>query len=64
MSSGRKAYGKMALDSVYLDIGDLDVGFDEKVAIHPTQVAAIRAGYTPTDDQVRWARTVLDAARS
>jgi len=70
-----KAYGKMALDSVYLDIGDLDglraetddavaVGFDAKVAIHPTQVAVIRAGYTPSDDQVRWARTVLGAARS
>ncbi|KQY06424.1 citrate lyase subunit beta [Mycobacterium sp. Root135] len=70
-----KAYGKMALDSVYLDIGDLGglraetddavaVGFDAKVAIHPTQVAVIRSGYTPTDDQVRWARTVLDVARS
>ena len=40
------------------------VGFDAKVAIHPTQVAVIRAAYAPTDDQVRWARTVLDAARS
>ena len=41
-----KAYGRMALDSVYLDIKDLDglraeaddavaVGFDAKVAIHP-----------------------------
>lgn len=70
-----KAYGKAALDSVYLDIGDLDglraetddavaVGFDAKVAIHPTQVAVIRAGYTPTDDQLRWAKAVLDAARS
>jgi citrate lyase subunit beta/citryl-CoA lyase len=65
----------MALDSVYLDIENLDglraetddavaVGFDAKVAIHPTQVAVIRAGYAPTDDQVRWARTVLDTARS
>ena len=45
----------MALDSVYLDIKDLDglrgevddavaVGFDAKVAIHPSQVAVIRAG--------------------
>jgi citrate lyase subunit beta / citryl-CoA lyase len=70
-----KAYGRLALDSVYLDIKDLDglraetddavaVGFDAKVAIHPTQVAVIRAGYAPTDDQVQWARTVLDAARS
>lgn len=70
-----KAYDKMALDSVYLDIKNLDglraetddavaVGFDAKVAIHPIQVAVIRAGYAPTDAQVRWARAVLDAARS
>ncbi|MDT5074255.1 MAG: citrate lyase subunit beta / citryl-CoA lyase [Mycobacterium sp.] len=70
-----KAYGKMALDSVYIDIRDLDglraetddavaVGFDAKVAIHPTQVAVIRAGYAPTEEQVRWARNVLDMARS
>lgn len=70
-----KAYGRLALDSVYLDIGDLDglraeaddavaVGFDAKVAIHPTQVAVIRSGYSPTDEQVRWARDVLEAARS
>lgn len=65
-----KAYGRMALDSVYLDIKNLDglraetddavaVGFDAKVAIHPTQVAVIRAGYAPTDDQIVWARAVL-----
>ena len=68
-----KAYGRMALDSVYLDIGDLDglraetddavaVGFDAKVAIHPTQVAVIRAGYAPTDQQVQWATAVLARA--
>lgn len=70
-----KAYGRMALDSVYLDIKDLDglraetddavaVGFDAKVAIHPTQVAVIRSAYAPTDEQVQWARNVLDAAVS
>jgi citrate lyase subunit beta / citryl-CoA lyase len=70
-----KAYGRMALDSVYLDIKDLDglvnevtdavaVGFDAKVAIHPSQVAVIRAGYAPTADQVEWARHVLAAARN
>jgi citrate lyase subunit beta/citryl-CoA lyase len=69
-----KAYGCMALDSVYLDIKDLDglgeeaddavaVGFDAKVAIHPSQVAVIRAAYAPTPDQVEWARHVLAAAR-
>lgn len=69
-----KAYGRMALDSVYLDIKNLDglraeaddavaVGFDAKVAIHPTQVAVIREAYAPSDDQVDWARRVLDTAR-
>ena len=68
-----KAYGRLALDSVYLDIKDLDglraevddavaVGFDAKVAIHPSQVPVIRAGYTPSADQVQWARDVLAAA--
>ncbi|WP_317158650.1 HpcH/HpaI aldolase/citrate lyase family protein [[Mycobacterium] appelbergii] len=69
-----KAYGRMALDSVYLDIVDLAglrteaddavaVGFDAKVAIHPTQVSVIRAAYEPTDEQVQWARHVLAEAR-
>ena len=68
-----KAYGRMALDSVYLDIKDLDglraetddavaVGFDAKVAIHPTQVAVIRAGYAPDKKQLAWAREVLARA--
>ncbi len=70
-----KAFGRMALDSVYLDIKDLDglraetddavaVGFDAKVAIHPTQVAVIRAGYAPTEAQIDWARAVLARARA
>ncbi|WP_378734164.1 HpcH/HpaI aldolase/citrate lyase family protein [Nocardia brasiliensis] len=65
-----KAYGKFALDSVYLDIRDLDglraealdavaVGFDAKVAIHPSQVAVIRAAYTPSAAELDFARRVL-----
>lgn len=65
-----KAFGRLALDSVYINIKDLDglraesddavaVGFDGKVAIHPSQVAVIRDAYTPTDEQVRWAQQVL-----
>lgn len=68
-----KAYGRFALDSVYLDIKDLDglraevddavaVGFDAKVAIHPSQLPVIRAGYAPTPEQVQWARHILAAA--
>lgn len=69
-----KAYGRLALDSVYLDITDREglraevddavaVGFDAKVAIHPNQIEVIRAAYAPTMDQLRWAHGVLDAAR-
>jgi citrate lyase subunit beta/citryl-CoA lyase len=69
-----KAYGRLALDSVYLDIKDLDglraevddavaVGFDAKVAIHPSQLRVIRAGYAPHPEQLQWARHVLAAAR-
>jgi citrate lyase subunit beta / citryl-CoA lyase len=68
-----KAYGKLALDSVYIDIKDVmglrrevedavAVGFDVKVALHPTQVSVIRDGYAPTAEQVTWARHVLAAA--
>jgi len=68
-----KAYGKLALDSVYIDIKNLDglraevddavaVGFDIKVALHPTQVTVIREGYAPSPEQVDWARHVLAAA--
>ncbi|WP_043602540.1 HpcH/HpaI aldolase/citrate lyase family protein [Nocardia otitidiscaviarum] len=65
-----KAYGKFALDSVYLDIPDLDglaaealdavaVGFDAKVAIHPSQVPVIRRAYAPTGAEIDWARRLL-----
>ncbi|WP_395310786.1 CoA ester lyase [Mycobacterium sp. AMU20-3851] len=68
-----KAYGKLALDSVYIDIKNLDglrretddavaVGFDVKVALHPSQVSVIREGYRPTAEQVEWARHILAAA--
>ncbi|MUM21408.1 CoA ester lyase [Mycobacterium sp. CBMA271] len=68
-----KAFGRMALDSVYLDIKGLDrlraeaddavaVGFDAKVAIHPTQVSVIREAYRPTEERVRWARGALELA--
>ena len=69
-----KAFGRLALDSVFLDIKNVDglraeaddavaVGFDAKVAIHPSQVEVVRTAYTPTEKQVDWARRVLDTAR-
>jgi citrate lyase subunit beta/citryl-CoA lyase len=68
-----KAYGKLALDSVYVDFKDLNGlrrevddaaadGFDVKVAIHPSQLPVIRSGYAPSPGQVEWARRVLGEA--
>ncbi|MFG1927100.1 HpcH/HpaI aldolase/citrate lyase family protein [Cryptosporangium sp. NPDC048952] len=70
-----KSYGRLALDTVHLDIADVDgqraeaedavaVGFDGTVAIHPSQVPVIRAAYTPPAGEVDWARRVLEAART
>ena len=67
------AFDRIALDAVHLDIRDIEglraeaddavaVGFDAKVAIHPSQLPVIRAGYAPSPDQVQWARDVLAAA--
>jgi citrate lyase subunit beta/citryl-CoA lyase len=67
-----KARGVFALDSVFLDIPDLDgvraeaddavaVGFDGKVAIHPSHIPVIREAYAPTAEELDWATAVLDA---
>jgi len=69
------AAGKSAVDTVHLDIADIDglaaevedaaaSGFAATACIHPSQVAVIRAGYAPTADEVAWAERVLAAAES
>ncbi len=68
-----KAAGKLAIDSVYMNIPDLAglraevqdavaSGFDATAAIHPSQIETIRAGYAPTPDEVAWAERVLAEA--
>lgn len=68
-------FGRVALDAVHLDIGDLAgleaealdgaaVGFDATVCIHPSQVPVVRNAYRPADDRVDWARRVLAAAQT
>lgn len=68
------AFGRAALDAVYLNIPDLDglkaealdgaaVGFAATVCIHPTQVPVVRDAYRPAEDKIDWARRVLDAAQ-
>ena len=65
-----KARGLFALDAVHMNIPDLvglaaecedavALGFDATVAIHPSQVPAIRAAYRPESAQIDWAHRLL-----
>jgi citrate lyase subunit beta / citryl-CoA lyase len=67
------AHGRAAIDAVHLEIGDVDglaseaadaatVGFTATACIHPSQVEVIRAAYRPSEEDVAWARGVLEAA--
>lgn len=67
------AAGVDAVDTVFTDIEDTDrlaeetafardLGFDGKMAIHPAQVSVVNEAFTPTAEQIEWARRVLDAA--
>ena len=38
------------------------LGFGAKLCIHPKQVAPVNQCYYPSDDEVSWARRILDAA--
>lgn len=68
-----RAFGKEAVDSVYVDIPDVAgleaesadavaSGFGSKACIHPAQVAAVRAAYAPTAADIEAAQALLSAA--
>ncbi|QDW29286.1 CoA ester lyase [Arthrobacter sp. KBS0702] len=68
-----RAFGKEAVDSVYVNIPDLEglaiesrdavaSGFGSKACIHPNQVAVVRAAYAPSESDVAAATELLDAA--
>ena len=40
------------------------LGFGAKLCIHPRQVEAVNASFGPTDDEIAWARRVIDAAHA
>lgn len=67
------AHDIAAIDTVHLDIGDLDglraeaedavaVGFAATACIHPGQTEVVREAYRPDAAQLEWAREVLEAA--
>ena len=63
-----------AIDTVYTDFSDaeglreetafaIQLGYDGKLAIHPSQVDPINEAFTPDADDVEWAERVLEAKR-
>jgi citrate lyase subunit beta/citryl-CoA lyase len=67
------AHGVAAIDTVHLEIADVDglraeaedaaaLGFAATACIHPSQVAVVREAYRPDPERLAWARDVLAAA--
>ncbi|MHC3438276.1 HpcH/HpaI aldolase/citrate lyase family protein [Natrialbaceae archaeon A-gly3] len=63
-----------AIDTVYTDFEDreglledtavaIELGYDGKMAIHPSQVEPINDAFTPDPDELEWARSVLEGKR-
>lgn len=63
------------LDGVTADFRDSDcveadtryasgLGFSGKLLIHPAQIGPARAGFAPSEDDIRWARRILSQASS
>lgn len=68
-----KAAGKLAVDSVFINIPDTEglraeandanaSGFDATACIHPSQAAVIREAYAASLEEVAWAERVLAEA--
>jgi citrate lyase subunit beta / citryl-CoA lyase len=67
-----RAYGLEILDGPYSDLGNVegfghecaqgrDLGFDGKTLIHPGQIEACNAIFTPPEEEVAYARKVIAA---
>ena len=67
-----RAFGIDILDGVYNDIGNAEgfaaecaqaheLGFDGKTLIHPQQIAPCNAAFSPTEEEVAWARKIIGA---
>jgi len=67
-----RIHGIDVLDGVYNNVGDADgfvkeceqgrdMGFDGKTLIHPNQIDPCNAVFTPSDDEVAWARKMIAA---
>ncbi len=67
-----RSAGVDAIDAPHMTVGDAEglahsaalareLGFDGKCAIHPQQIATINRAFSPSADQIAWARQVVTA---
>jgi citrate lyase subunit beta/citryl-CoA lyase len=67
-----RAYGLDILDGVYNELGNAEglaaecrqaheLGFDGKTLIHPQQIAPCNVAFSPTEEEVTWARNIIAA---
>jgi citrate lyase subunit beta/citryl-CoA lyase len=67
-----RAYGLAIVDGVYLDLSDdqgfgdsciqgRELGFDGKTLIHPKTIGAANAAFGPTEKEVAWSKTIIEA---
>jgi len=72
IANAARANGLAPIDGPYFDIADpagmrsaceraISLGYQGKRCIHPTQVEAANAAFSPTEAQLAWAREVRDA---
>ncbi|KQW83150.1 HpcH/HpaI aldolase/citrate lyase family protein [Brevundimonas sp. Root1279] len=70
-----RAYGLLAIDGVYNAFTDAEgfaaeaaqgrlYGFDGKSLIHPSQIAAANAAFSPSPEEAAWARAIVAAFAS
>lgn len=69
-----RAAERWAIDGPSREYGDASIpardaeharrlGYDGKLLIHPAQIAPVRAAFAPTDDEVAYARRIVEAAQ-
>ncbi|MFO0691523.1 MAG: CoA ester lyase [Myxococcota bacterium] len=73
LSIAARAAGRAAIDTVCLDVRDagavrreaelgLRLGFEGKLCIHPMQIEIVNSVYTPSCEQIEFARRVMETA--
>jgi malyl-CoA/(S)-citramalyl-CoA lyase len=72
IANAARAYGLQPIDGPYFDISDTEgcraacrraaaLGYSGKMAIHPTQAEIANEIFSPSPQQLAWAREVLEA---